>query len=56
MHMRHIVFSGMSGSVIFSTLSHKQHDYCKNAVKQEVRVLIFSTNLSGIFLNVTKFE
>jgi hypothetical protein len=41
--MRHIAIYGLPGSTIFSTLSHKQHNFRKNVIEHEMRVSIFST-------------
>ena len=40
----------------FSTLSHKGHDFRKEVIEHETRVLIFSTVLSGKFLIVRGTE
>ena len=48
--MRHIVICGLSGSIIFSTLPHKRHDFRKQIIDHKTCVLIFSTILSEMFL------
>ena len=44
MRMRHIVICGLSGSTIFSTLSHKRHDFRKKKLLSTKCVSIFCTN------------
>ena len=43
MRMRHIVICGLSGSTVFSTLSHKGHHFRKEVTDHKMCVLIFST-------------
>jgi hypothetical protein len=43
MHMRHIVICDLSGSTVFSTVSHKRHDFRKKVTEHKMCVLIFST-------------
>jgi hypothetical protein len=43
MRMRHIVISGLSGSTMLSTLSHKLHDFRIKVTEHKMCVLIFST-------------
>jgi hypothetical protein len=43
MRMRHIVICSLSGSTTFSTLSHKRHDFRRNATEYKMCSLIFST-------------
>jgi hypothetical protein len=40
----------------FSALSHKRHDFLKNVIEHKMRVLIFSTTLSEIFLILRRTE
>jgi hypothetical protein len=40
----------------FSTLSHKRHDFRKNAIEHKMYVLIFSTTLSETFLILRRTE
>jgi hypothetical protein len=46
MRMRHVVVSGLSGSTIFSTLSHKWQDL-KKVIEHKICVLTFSTTFSA---------
>jgi len=43
MRMRHIVICSLPPSTIFSTLSHKRYDSCKNVTEHKLCVLILST-------------
>jgi len=44
MRMRHIVICGLPRStILFSTFSHKRHDFRKTVTEHEICVLIFST-------------
>jgi len=44
MRMRHIVLSGLPGSIVFfSTLSHKRHDFRRQFFEHEMCVLTSST-------------
>ena len=43
MRMRRIVISGLSGSTVFSTLSHKRHDFQEKCIEHKMCVLVFST-------------
>jgi hypothetical protein len=40
---RHIAICSLSGSTIFSTLSHKRYDFRKNVTAHKMYILIFST-------------
>jgi len=56
MRMRHVVICGLSGSTIFSTLSHKQQDFRKKKV-MEIKMCVFSLQrLSETFLIVRRNE
>jgi hypothetical protein len=46
MRMRHIVVCVLSGTQYFPTFSLQQHGFRKIFFENEIRVLIFSTNLS----------
>jgi hypothetical protein len=35
------VMCGMSGGLMFSTLSHKRHDFCRKVTETKMGVLIF---------------
>jgi len=60
MRMRHIFLGRLSGSTIFSTLSHKGANLKKLKNKKKILfikcVLIFSTTLSETFLTVRRTE
>jgi hypothetical protein len=55
-HMRHIVICVLPRSTIFSTLSHKRHDFRKNVTEHKMCVLIFVQLLSVTFLIVWRNE
>jgi hypothetical protein len=40
----------------FSTLSHKRHDFRENVIEYKMRVLIFSTTLSAVFIILRRTE
>jgi len=55
--MRHIVICDPFGStILFSTLSHKRHDFRKKSIEHKMCVLIFYTILSKIFLILRRTE
>jgi len=47
MSLCHITICGMSGRIIFFTLSHKGHDFLKKAFEHKMCVLIFSITFVG---------
>ena len=51
-HVHHIVLSSVAclGVLHFSTLSCKQNDFWEEVIVHKMYVLIFSVNLSEIFL------
>jgi len=52
----YIVICGLSGCTIFSTLSHKWHDFREKVTERKMCALIFSTNLSEIFLILRRIQ
>ena len=46
----YMLICGLSGCTIFSTLSHKRHDFRKNVIERKMCILIFSTTLLETFL------
>jgi hypothetical protein len=50
--MRHIILSlaPCLAPAYFSTLFHKKNDFRKNVIEHKMRILIFSTTLSEIFV------
>jgi len=55
--VRHIVICGLSGStMVFSTLSHKRHDFLKTVTQNKMCVLISLQRLSEIFLILRRTE
>jgi len=46
MRVRHIVICALSGSTIFSTLSHTWHDFRKKVTEHKMCVLTFPTNFA----------
>jgi hypothetical protein len=56
MRMRHIVISNLYGSIIFFHIAHKQDDIRRNSVERKMFTLIFSTNLSELFLIIRRTE
>jgi hypothetical protein len=50
-----IIMCGLSGCAIFFYVIHKRYDFRK-VIERKIRVLIFSTNLSEIFLIVRRSE
>jgi len=55
---RHTVVSSMACLALrhFSTLSHKRQDYRKNVLNKKYVDLIFYTNLSEIFLILSRTQ
>jgi hypothetical protein len=51
-----VLLSVMPRSTIFSTLSHKRHDFLKNVTEYKMCVLIFSTILSETFLILGRIQ
>jgi hypothetical protein len=49
-HALYYVICDLSGSTIFSPLSHKRHDFRKKIAEDKICVLVFSRNLSEIFV------
>ena len=56
MPMWHIFICGLLRYTIFSTLSHKRHDFRKEVTENQMCSLIFSTTLSEIFLILRRNE
>ena len=46
MRMRHIVVCGLPRSTVFSTLSHKRHDFWEKVIEHKMCVLIFCTTFA----------
>jgi len=51
--MRHIYICGLSGFTVFSTLSHKRHDFRKKVTEPKMFVLIFPT---AFVSNISHFK
>ena len=49
MRMRHYVICGLSGSTIFSQISHKRYHFCDKIIVHKMRVLILSTTFEIFF-------
>jgi len=47
---------GLSGSAIFSTLSHKRHDFRKQVIENKMYFAMISTSLSETFLILGRIE
>jgi len=56
--LRRVILSSVAGPAVpyFSTLSHKRHDFRKKSYTNINCVLIFSTNLSKVFLILRMIE
>jgi len=54
--MRHIVICGLSGSTVFSQLSHKWHDFRKKCYKSNMCILAFSATLFETFLILRRIK